>query len=43
LGDAELKTADVWSLTTKDIPGSADLAWVHSHAKTFPLREPVLA
>jgi DNA (cytosine-5)-methyltransferase 1 len=37
-GDAELKTADIWSLTTKDIPRSADLAW-----GSFPCQDLSLA
>lgn len=37
-GDAELKTADIWSLTTKDIPDSADLAW-----GSFPCQDLSLA
>jgi DNA (cytosine-5)-methyltransferase 1 len=37
-GDAELKTADVGSLTTKDIPGTANLAWA-----SFPCQDLSLA
>ena len=37
-GDAELKTADVGSLTTKDIPGVANLAWA-----SFPCQDLSLA
>lgn len=37
-GDAELKTADICSLTTKDIPSSADLAW-----GSFPCQDLSLA
>ena len=33
-GDAELKTADVRSLTVNDLPGSADLAWA-----SFPCQD----
>ena len=33
-GDAELKTADVGSLTTKDLPGTADMAWA-----SFPCQD----
>jgi DNA (cytosine-5)-methyltransferase 1 len=37
-GDAELKTADVGSLTTNDIPGTANLAWA-----SFPCQDLSLA
>jgi DNA (cytosine-5)-methyltransferase 1 len=37
-GDAELKTTDVGSLRTDDIPGSADLAWA-----SFPCQDLSLA
>lgn len=37
-GDGELKTADVGSLTTKDIPDSANLAWA-----SFPCQDLSLA
>jgi DNA (cytosine-5)-methyltransferase 1 len=37
-GDGELKTADVGSLTTKDIPAVADLAWA-----SFPCQDLSLA
>jgi DNA (cytosine-5)-methyltransferase 1 len=37
-GDAELKTADIWSLATKDIPNCADLAW-----GSFPCQDLSLA
>jgi len=37
-GESELKTADVGSLTTKDIPGQADLAWA-----SFPCQDLSLA
>lgn len=37
-GDAELKTADVGSLTTEDIPGTANLAWA-----SFPCQDLSLA
>jgi DNA (cytosine-5)-methyltransferase 1 len=37
-GDAELKTADIWSLTKKDIPDFADLAW-----GSFPCQDLSLA
>jgi len=37
-GGAELKTADIWSLTTKDIPGAAELAW-----GSFPCQDLSLA
>ncbi len=33
-GDAELKTADVGSLTTKNLPGTADMAWA-----SFPCQD----
>ena len=33
-GDAELKTEDVGALTTKDLPGSADMAWA-----SFPCQD----
>ena len=37
-GDAELKTADVGSLTTEDLPGAADMAWA-----SFPCQDLSLA
>ena len=37
-GDAELKTSDVGSLTTEDLPGTADLAWA-----SFPCQDLSLA
>ena len=37
-GDAELKTADVASLTTRDLPGAANLAWA-----SFPCQDLSLA
>jgi DNA (cytosine-5)-methyltransferase 1 len=37
-GDAQLKTADIWSLTTSDIPNTADLAW-----GSFPCQDLSLA
>jgi DNA (cytosine-5)-methyltransferase 1 len=37
-GDAELKTADIWSLKTNDIPNVADLAW-----GSFPCQDLSLA
>lgn len=37
-GDAELRTADVGTLTVKDIPGSANLAWA-----SFPCQDLSLA
>lgn len=37
-GDGELKTADVGTLTTKDIPGTANLAWA-----SFPCQDLSLA
>ena len=33
-GDAELKTADVGSLTTKNLPGTADMVWA-----SFPCQD----
>ena len=33
-GDAELKTEDVWAITTKDLPGTADMAWA-----SFPCQD----
>ena len=33
-GDAELKTADVGALTTKDLPGTADMSWA-----SFPCQD----
>ena len=33
-GDAELKTADVGSLTTKNLPGIADMVWA-----SFPCQD----
>jgi DNA (cytosine-5)-methyltransferase 1 len=37
-GDAELKTADVGSLATADLPGCADVAWA-----SFPCQDLSLA
>src|SRR5580704_18049077 len=37
-GEGELRTADVSTLTTKDIPGSANLAWA-----SFPCQDLSLA
>jgi len=38
IGKPGTETADIGSLTTKDIPGVANLAWRHFLAKTFPWR-----
>ena len=36
-GDSDLKVADVWDLTTADLPGRADLAWASSPCQDLSL------